>query len=357
VQRIRMVTLFAIACLGVTLVSCAPTEPSNPVELTFASWVFISPEQQAFMDEVEEESDGTITFAPLDNWTEPDGVEKIGDEFSMVESIAAGEIDVGWTSTRSFPAVGIDGFRAIEAPFLIQNLAGAKAIVSGSIGQDALAAFAGTGVTGLAIYPGTMRYPLTAGHPLLEPADWVGKRILYYAPEEDSVQARTVRSLGAKPVSVGLHIIDDINDGVHDGGADSLGDIAAGGANVGGPFPTSNVVLWPTILFYVMNTERFDSMDESQRNVIQQAAQHAADAEIAVEADPSIAASICATTARFGTATPEQLASLRAAVQPVYDWLRADSAEAPTLAALQEIAAAHPDPDAVSVPEGCAWKP
>jgi TRAP-type C4-dicarboxylate transport system substrate-binding protein len=352
------VSIAAVTALSVVLGSCAASpEPATPVELTFASWVFISDQQQAFMDEVESKSEGTITFTILENWTEPDGVEKLSDEFAMANAIASGEIDAGWTSTRSFPALGIDGFRSIEAPFLIQSLHATNAIVSGQIGTDALTALDGSGVTGLAIYPGTMRYPLTAGEPLRAPGDWAGKDILYYSPEEDGVQARTVRALGGEPVNVGLHIIDDLKAGLYDGGFDSLGDVAAGGATPRGPFLTSNLVMWPTVLFLVINSDRFESLTESQQDVLVSAAEHAAAAETAAGVDPTIAESVCGTSARFGTATPDDLTALRAAVQPVYDWLEDDPAEAPLLTALQDIADEHPEPDAVSVPEGCAWDP
>jgi len=346
-----------VAIAALTSCSAPPPAVVEPVELTFASWVFISPEQQAFMDDVEETSGGTIAFAPIENWTEPDGVEKLGDEFTMAQAIIDGEIDAGWTSTRSFPAIGIDGFRAIEAPFVIQNPAGLEEIISGPIGEAALAAFDGSGLTPLSIYPGTLRFPLTAGHPLLEPADWAGKEILYYAPTEDSVQARTVQALGGTPVATGLHIIDDLNDDLYGGGADSLGDIAADGATARGPYPTSNVILWPTVLFSVINTAKFESLHDSQRAALTAAAQRAAEAVATVEPSQSLAGPVCSTSARFGTSTPGQLAALRDAVRPVYDWLEDDPAEAALLSDLQDIANAHPDPDIVNVPDGCAWDP
>jgi TRAP-type C4-dicarboxylate transport system substrate-binding protein len=357
-MRPTRIALGAATIVTLALASCAsPGEPVEPVELTISSWVFISADQEAFMDEVETESDGSITFTPIENWTEPDGVEKVGDEFALTQAVAAGEVDIAFTSTRSFPALGIDGFRAIEAPFLIQSYAGAYDIVKGQIGKDAIAAFDGTGLTPLSVYTGSLKYPLAAGHPLLEPSDWAGKRIASYASEDDGVVARTITALGGEPIVGGVHLIDDLNDGSYDGGFDSLYDVAAGGAGAHGPFPTSNVTFWPSILFYVMNTERFDSLSDAQREIIRTAAEHATEANSSPDPDLNVASSVCNAGARFGTATPEQLAALRRAVEPVYDWLESDPAEAPLLEALQEIAADHPEPDPVDVPEGCAWDP
>ena len=354
----RFGAILAITSVALALVSCAaPAQPDKPVELTISSWVFISDDQKAFMKEVETQSKGSITFKTIENWTEPDGVEKLTDEFAMTKAVAAGDIDIAFTSTRSFPTLGIDGFRAIEAPFLIQNYAGAFDIAKGKVGADAMAAFDGTGLTALSVYVGNLKYPLTAGHPLLEPSDWAGKRIQYYGSETDGVAARTISALGAEPVSEGLHIIDDLNAGSYDGGFDSLYDIAAGGATARGPYPTSNVAFWPSILFYVMNSDRFNSLSDAQREVIRTAASHATEANSTPYPDLDVAGSVCQAGARFGTATAEQLSALRSAAQPVYDWLASDPAEAPILAALQKIAADHPQPDPIDVPDGCAWDP
>ena len=354
----RLGALVATTSVALALVACSsPAEPDKPLDLTLASWVFISPDQQAFMDEVEAESDGSITFTTIENWTEPDGVEKVSDEFALTQAVTAGDIDIAFTSTRSFPALGIDGFRAIEAPFLIQNYAGAYDIVTGQIGKDAVAAFDGTGLTALSIYTGSLKYPLTAGHPLLEPADWAGKHIPLYASEDDGVAARTVTALGGEPVEGGVHLIDDLNAGLYDAGFDSLYDVAAGGAGTAGPYPTSNVTFWPSILFYDMNSTRFDSLTDAQQQIIRTAAEHATEGESSPDPDLDVAGSVCNAGARFGTATAEQLAALRSAVQPVYDWLESDPAEAPVLQALEQIAADHPEPDPIEVPENCAWDP
>jgi TRAP-type C4-dicarboxylate transport system substrate-binding protein len=356
---VRPSLVVALVCaVTLTLGGCSTTPEAKAVKLTFASWVNITSEQQAFMDEVASKSGGTITFTPLDNWTEPDGVEKISDEQAMALAMAAGKIDVGWTSTRSFPDLGIDGFRAIEAPFLIQNVAGENQIVSGSIGEDILDALHSSDLTGLSLYPGPLRFPLTNGAPLLQPTDWAGKRIQYYGDKDaNSIQARAISALGGVPVYDGLHIIDDLNAGTYDGGLDNLYDVASGGATAKGPFVSSNVVFWPSIYLYVANTDKLASLEPSQRKIIIDAARHAAELELeANTVDPSIGQSDCSAGARFGTASPEQLASLRASVQPVYDWLKRDAQEAPLLANLEAIALNNPTADAVAVPGGCSWK-
>lgn len=346
--------LGTLALVSGALVSC--TAPAAPVELDFASYFGISPEIQAFIDEVQ--ADNSITVTVDENWTvHHDGVEAIGDEVSVAKAVAAGDIDLAWSSTRVFPALGVDGFRAVEAPMLITSYAAERDVVSGETGAAILAGLGGSGVTGLSVFPGTLRSPVTTGHPLLDPADWAGKRVVYFhEPAADSVQAETIEALGGVPSYLGLHIIDDLDGGVVDAGTDSLDDLSDGGATNAGPFMTSNVVLWPTLSMLVANTERFAGLSESQRNTITAAARHLRDSFMTVGMDPSVVPLVCAMT-KLAVATPEQLAALRTAVQPVYDSLEADPVEAPFLHQLEKIAAAHPDADVPSVPASCAWGP
>lgn len=357
---IRFSSLVLVTAAALALTGCAAAPRAvTPVNLSFGTWVYFSPEQEDFMKEVTARSDGTITFTRVEEWAQPDGIERLSDEQSMVKEIVAGNMDIGWTSNRSFPTLGIDGFRAMEAPFLVRNTAAQIDIATGPIGADALKAVSAVGLTGLAAYPGTLRYPLTNGAPLLQPSDWNGKDIAYYGdPSTDSVQARTIAALGGKPVFTGLHILDDLTAGAYAGGADSLSDIAQGGATPQGPYVTSNVVLWAPLLMTVMNSKKFASLDPSQQRVLLQVAQEEAK-EVVDETVPvpGLGGAACTAGARFGTATPDQLADLRAAVQPVYDWLQSDPKEAPMLARMEKVAAAHPKIADVTVANGCEWVP
>lgn len=353
----RFRTLSALCLLGVvgaSLVSCS-ARPA-PVELTFASSTAISPEMQRFVDEIE--ADKTITVTVVADWS-PKGAKRgsTDDEASLAQAVAADEVDLAWSSTRVFPALGVNGFRAVEAPMLITSYAAERDIVSGDTGAAIKGGLNGTGVTALALFPGALRYPLTNGRPLLDPADWSGKRIAtVQTAAGDSVQARTATALGGTPVDQGRHLVDDLKAGVIDGASASLGDVAAGGTTTSGPFLTGNVVLWPTLNMIVANSDSLGHLTQSQQATITLAALHLRADLMSVTPDPAAIASICSAT-KVGVATAQQRSALRAAVQPVYDWLEGDAVEAPFLHTLQAIAAAHPDADIPAVPAGCAWAP
>ncbi|TFB87388.1 hypothetical protein E3O44_09780 [Cryobacterium algoricola] len=350
----------ALACL--VLAGCSapvPTATSAPVQLTFASYSGISDDQQAFIDDLEKLTDNSVTLRVIENWTpHDDGVESISDEVTLTKAVAHGDVDLMFTSNRAFSALGIDGFRSLEAPMLITSRAAEKAIVGGALGQRIRDSVGPSGLTGLAVLPGLLRYPLTADAPLVDPTGWAGKRIVFaHEPAEESVQARTIAALGGSPASVGLHVIDDINADVVQGGTDSINDLAEGGATPQGPFMTSNVVLWPNLRVVIANTAMMSRLSLAQRSAVEAAGRDAFDAAMAADPAVGLGEAACAAAARFGTATPDQLAALRAAVQPVYDWLSADPAEAATLTDLERIVRDHPDADVIDVPEGCAWTP
>jgi TRAP-type C4-dicarboxylate transport system substrate-binding protein len=360
-RRIVQFVPVALACLA--LAGCSAPVPTAtsaaPIQLTFASYSGISDDQQAFIDDLEKLTDDTVTIRVIENWTpHDDGVESISDEVTLTKAVAHGDVDLMFTSNRAFPALGIDGFRSLEAPMLITSREAEKAIVAGTIGKRIQAAVGPAGLTGLAVLPGLLRYPLTSGAPLVGPTDWAGKRIVYvHEPAEESVQARTIAALGGVPAYEGLHVIDDITADMVQGGTDSINDLAGGGATPQGPFMTSNVVLWPNLRVVIANTAMLSRLSAAQRAAVETAGRDAFDAAMAADPAVGLGKEACATAARFGTATPDQLAALRAAVKPVYDWLRTDPVEAATLTDLEGIAGDHPDVDVIDVPEGCAWTP
>ena len=173
-RRIVHVVPVALACLA--LAGCAAPVPTAtsaaPIQLTFASYSGISDDQQAFIDDLEKLTDNTVTIRVIENWTpHDDGVESISDEVTLTQAVAHGDVDLMFTSNRALPDLGIDGFRSLEAPMLITSRAAEKAIAAGTLGKRIQASVGPAGLTGLAVLPGLLRYPLTSGAPLVGPTD------------------------------------------------------------------------------------------------------------------------------------------------------------------------------------------
>jgi hypothetical protein len=91
-----------------------------------------------------------------------------------------------------------------------------------------------------------------------------------------------------------------------------------------------------------------------QQGWVREAADRAAQASVeAVLDEPLAVRAACDAGSRFVDASPEDLEALRTAFAPVVERLAADPVDGPILAELQAIAAEHPGPEVLDVPDGC----
>jgi hypothetical protein len=119
-------------------------------------------------------------------------------------------------------------------------------------------------------------------------------------------------------------------------------------------YETANLTMWPKAYAIVMNTHRLTSLTAQQQQWLRAAARHAAHEPTGKVFDENAAAAqMCVTGVRFAYASTAELASLRAAVAPVYATLRGRRATAADLAELQAIDATHPTLSGPTVPAGC----
>jgi hypothetical protein len=108
------------------------------------------------------------------------------------------------------------------------------------------------------------------------------------------------------------------------------------------PHITGNVVFWARSDAVVINKERFDAMTPEQQGWLLSAADTSRDAQVAKMHDfeDEAVGRACRSGITFAQATDAELAALRAAVEPVYEDLRADPA---TSQAIDEIKAMKTD--------------
>ena len=119
---------------------------------------------------------------------------------------------------------------------------------------------------------------------------------------------------------------------------------------------TANVNLWPRPWVLMANPAVFKSLAPSQQEALTGAAAAVLDDELRItsDSDTDAMAKLCAAGVTFDVATDAQLAEFQAAVQPVIDKLRADSAKA---AQLDEIEALKLDVAAPPNTLTCAPQP
>ena len=297
-----------------------------------------------FVDAVEKVSDGRLKVDLT--WDYAAGAADA--ESQLVEAIASGDVDGGWPATRAFARAGIEGLEAVEAPMQLTSEAAVEELVSGDIAGDVLAQLDGTGITAVGLMAAPLRRPVSGEKPLVGPEDWNGATFRVY---NSPVQAAAVRALGGRPVNMTHAWEDALRVGDLDG---AEVDVVTAGLPSEVRNITGNVVLWPKIFVTTFNEELFGSLTEQQQDWIRKAAARATDASVDAAYDASADLhAYCDRGTQVHQATVEQLDSLRAAVAPVLRDLRNDPETSRLMRAVDELAAKHPDTDALPPAGGC----
>ena len=89
-------------------------------------------------------------------------------------AVAAGEFDLAWVGARVFDTLGVNSFRALTAPMLIDSYPLQQAVIASDIPGEMLAELDQLDVTGIALLADGLRKPIAVDQPLLSPADFDG---------------------------------------------------------------------------------------------------------------------------------------------------------------------------------------
>jgi TRAP-type C4-dicarboxylate transport system substrate-binding protein len=295
---------------------------------------------QWFADRVAHLSGGSLRVQVAFNEGYPDADMPIPPdaEQRIVRSVRAGTADLGWTATRSWDELGVNGFRALQSPLLVDSYALMDAIAGGPLGRKLLAGVHRAGVVGLALVPGTLRHPAGVTRRLVTPQHFVGARIQV---ARSRLTDALLVALGATPLHVGLF-------SRADGGLNSL--LRTGSTTI-----TANVVLYARMSTLIANPSALASLDARQRAAVSSAAP-----ELVVHAEestPSEQASVDALCRnRAGavvTAPAHAVAAIMRAAQPITSELRHDPETRGIAREVARLKSAMPAPPALRVPRGC----
>jgi len=264
----------------------------------------------------------------------------IGPDSAAIDELRTKRAALGIVASRAFSTADVDSFKALTAPFLIQSDAAAAAVAADrAITEPMLAGVSAVGLTGLGIYPETLRHPFATGAPVLTPADLRGKKLRSLESEETYA---VFRAMGAEPMFA---------DGADFRTALRSGDIAVVESSfaLAGPVlatpavGTGNVTFFPRMNVLVANAEAMSGLTDQQRDIIRKAVEEArGPAQQAVTPDAEAAQVFCADGGRVVLASPEQVAALQQAVSPYLDQLSAEPVTAEALQAIKKTVAATP---------------
>lgn len=351
----RLSGVAAVGILGILLTSCVGEEQQvvGIDSLTVATLGEVTEPQQAFLDRLDELSEGSIAVDMQENWTGDGGSSA---EEALTLAVAAGDVDIAWVTVRSLTALGVKGIDSLEAPLLIQTSEQARDVATGVAGELVSKQLQQADVEALSIFPGPMQYLVSSGAPIMDVADWAGKTVQFTPGDNDaSVIAEAITSLGGTPVSDGQDPVADVVNGTVQVALASPSDLIAGGATAAGPFMNSSFPVFPVMEMVIINRDVLDRLSTRQHGFIEGAVERAQDLSMA---EPDLATPVteaCAAGILFGVSTPDQVAALQAAVQPIQDALAKDKDEAKLLEAVQDAVKRNVGSGALPVPSTCYW--
>ena len=306
----------AAGCAGFSADKAGGQRVRTPVVLTLVDGENGLSVAQPFADAVNRLSKGTVRVVIKSSWRRSDPRYEIG----LIRDVQAGKAQLGITATRAFNSVGIDSFQALQAPFLIDNVALEQRVLSSDLQARMLGGLGQAGLVGLVILPGPLRRPLGFGHALRSLADYHGRTIgirpslvsqeLFWALGATAVALQRGTQTSGAPLS-GL-----------DGIESNLATISSG-YDVPGAILTGNVVFEPRPDAIFMNRAAFDSLSAGQRSVLLRAAAEARTAGVFAP-DPGPLRDLCRRGMRIVDASSAELAALRRAVRSVYTALDRD---------------------------------
>jgi TRAP-type C4-dicarboxylate transport system substrate-binding protein len=334
--------------IAITVADSQP--PGKPSNLPLAE----------FKRQVETLSNGSMTVT-IDTDATADA-DPPGSDGPVIDKVKSGTFQMAVVPARAWSAAGITSLKALQAPFLFESDEHVAAVVNDpAIAKDLFSGLDGSGVTGLTLFPESLRHLFSFGKPMLSPADVKGKTIRAISSLETTA---IIEALGGTAVDpIGDAYPQAVDAGTIQG-TDSGFTLAAGGKPSATATATGNVALYAKVMTLVINSALWTKLDDAQRAIITTASDATRAWAIANQVkDAAAAVTFCAGGGTVVLADPARIAAFRAAEAPVYAALEADpatkqaiaaiTARAPATPAATTVAACEPVVDATTlVPDG-----
>jgi len=319
--RARLVVLLAVmavlaGCGSPGLDKAGDSQPRHPVVLTLANANGNTGELDGFTGNVWRLSGGTMRIAIKYRWRHG----QVKPETGLIGDVKAGKADLGVVGSRAWDSVGVNSFRALGAPLLIDSYALQERVLRSPMIGQMLQGLRPLGLAGIGVLPGPLRKPLGMTRPLLTPADYAGLKI---GVQQSLVADATMRALGATPVW--FPVAGPITG--FGGVEQQISSIQGNQYDRAGKYLTANVNLWPRPLVLFANGKSWATLTPTQRRILTQAVTGdlAAETNVVRGNERADTAILCRRgRLRFLDASPAGLAALRRAVQPVYGQLERD---------------------------------
>jgi TRAP-type transport system periplasmic protein len=314
VATVAMAMTLALTAAACSTAGADKAGGSDPkvVMLTLADVETDASGVQPFADAVKALSGGALQIQIKLNWRTGDAQNEGG----LITDVEQGKADLGVVPVRAFDTVGIDSFRALQAPFLIDSYALEKSVLSSDIPAQMLEGMGPEGLVGLAVLPGDLRKPLGLGRALVAAPDYRGARV---GIRPGKVAEATMHALGATPVAYVPGAVSSL-----DGMEVHLGTIQGNNYDRNATELTANVDFWPKVSAVFASAKTLGALNSQQRAWLREAGPRSLSASwpsFTQGGDTAMRDILCQRGLTVVSATTAQVATLRQEVQPVYDEL------------------------------------
>lgn len=264
---------------------------------------------EKFKEIVEEKTDGAYQIEIY-----PDN--KLGDEATLLESMAAGELELGIVTSGPFINFSND-MGVLDMPFLFGSNEEAHKVLDGEVGQELLATLENSNLKGLAYAERGFRNLTNSVKPVTTVADMQGLKLRVM---ENEVYAKTFEALGANASPMAwTETLTALQNGAIEGQENPINVICS-------------YTLWESNQKYAtltrhsystaiitMSLEKFNELPEDVQTIFKDAAQEAAVYERNWTAENEAAQLQEMKDNGMEVVEEPDLDSFREAVQPVYD--------------------------------------
>jgi len=320
----------------------------NQAVLTIATPLRSDAELDDYVAAVWRLSRGSIRLVPIEDWRS--GTSDPGS--AAFADVRAGRVDLGKVDIDVYERLGVNGFEALRAPFLIGQLGFEEKLLASPLATEMLGTVGRLGVDGIGMLPGPLDHPFGLERPILGPSSYQHAVI---GTESTPLARTTFRLLGAvpRPFPPG-----DLPPWRYAGGELDLPTLLDGGPPpvLGRSAVTLNVAFWPHATTIVGNKSVMAKLTAGQRRVLRDAARGAlAPAASHLDAEDRAAVGGLCHGNRFdryivAEARPAQLARLRRAVQPVYARLARDPMTRALIAKIARLKRESASPPSLACP-------
>jgi TRAP-type C4-dicarboxylate transport system substrate-binding protein len=303
-------------CAGPGWNKAGGPQARKTVVLTLANFIGGSGELDGFAAEVQRLSAGAMRIDIESHWR----LHQVDFETGLIGDVRAGKADLGVAGSEAWASVGVNGFRALDAPFLIDSYALQDRVVRSPMIGQMLGGLRAAGLAGIGVLPGPLRKPLGITRSLLNPSDYAGLKI---GTQQSMVADATMRALGARPVRFGSEGPIAGLGGIEQ----QISEIQEDEYDKAGGYLTANVSLWPRPLVLFASRKTWTALTPAQRRILRRAVadELTAETQVVRAGEQTETAILCRRGhLRFVTASQADIAALRRAVQPVYDQLQRD---------------------------------